>query len=746
MHADQANQKQWFNTNVLARNESKAHVGGQQNASSLTVGSLSLLSSGSETTAGVQVATSESMSEERPLYMKQGANGNYGNTLNLGMGSYMNKGFGQQMIQQQHQMRLGVCRQPPPNLQPNFQEYIPNILPPITNNPAVQHLVQLQVQNLQPVQDVHSQRDQYQIYMSNQGVQRDKHKVGEPIRHAVGQSFMTSKRTMHENILKLVAHTNKDKPLEECASNVRAVEVELLNMDSLTHSKSDIQAAEQRREHERQVYALIWLMNNCIPDTESFVPRGRIFAQYASSCASNNLKPLSQATLGKLIRSLFPYLKTRRLGMRGQSKYHYCGLKLASSLLSGDLSISKPTPVSNYMDVPVSVLTADNSCDKNENKDTPPTQESGNNDGADSSGVAVSATSVNRDSNQSTSTSFDSNELKSQEIHTLAVLNDSMKFIDDFFSRTCENKVELPLAFPPIILYLPPNVDMDIASSVESLYKVFCNQLFENIRFMKFDDLPSTLESFSSGSISPQMYNLFISEKLYAWIEKSDLITYKALAKMFSSLIVECHEIPRIVLDKLSHFSATYLDLVSKSTIDLPLPVVTSKKRMVTKFTQLVKRLIKVIDTGKHASKVLETEQVRASMHRDWECFVNIDEILDWELVYMQDQYPNIRNKVTEFLQKNLLEILAPREAGLLEGNSNRTIRLTILAKKLSVFLTTWDDIPAKLVALTMVSLTTSILRSLSLNSAGSFGAWWIIKCFIDEWIYWCGEIGFFLD
>jgi hypothetical protein len=37
---------------------------------------------------------------------------------------------------------------------------------------------------------------------------------------------------------------------------------------------------------------------------------------------------VNQASFGKLIRSVFPNLKTRRLGTRGNSKYHYYGIKV----------------------------------------------------------------------------------------------------------------------------------------------------------------------------------------------------------------------------------------------------------------------------------------------------------------------------------------------------------------------------------------------------------------------------------
>lgn len=44
-----------------------------------------------------------------------------------------------------------------------------------------------------------------------------------------------------------------------------------------------------------------------------------------------SLEPVNAASFGKLIRSIFPNLKTRRLGTRGHSKYHYYGIQIKQS-------------------------------------------------------------------------------------------------------------------------------------------------------------------------------------------------------------------------------------------------------------------------------------------------------------------------------------------------------------------------------------------------------------------------------
>lgn len=56
------------------------------------------------------------------------------------------------------------------------------------------------------------------------------------------------------------------------------------------------------------------------------LPRSTIYEHYSDFCMRNQLQPVNAASFGKIIRQQFPTLTTRRLGTRGQSKYHYYGL------------------------------------------------------------------------------------------------------------------------------------------------------------------------------------------------------------------------------------------------------------------------------------------------------------------------------------------------------------------------------------------------------------------------------------
>lgn len=59
------------------------------------------------------------------------------------------------------------------------------------------------------------------------------------------------------------------------------------------------------------------------------LPRGALYSHYLDFCQQANIEPMNQASLGKVIRSIFPDVKTRRLGTRGQSKWvvEYLGME-----------------------------------------------------------------------------------------------------------------------------------------------------------------------------------------------------------------------------------------------------------------------------------------------------------------------------------------------------------------------------------------------------------------------------------
>ncbi|XP_057345728.1 DNA-binding protein RFX2 isoform X4 [Manis pentadactyla] len=71
-----------------------------------------------------------------------------------------------------------------------------------------------------------------------------------------------------------------------------------------------------------------WLLDNYETAEGVSVPRSSLYSQYLRHCQECKLDPVNAASFGKLIRSVFVGLRTRRLGTRGNSRYHYYGIRL----------------------------------------------------------------------------------------------------------------------------------------------------------------------------------------------------------------------------------------------------------------------------------------------------------------------------------------------------------------------------------------------------------------------------------
>ncbi|XP_049621873.1 DNA-binding protein RFX5 isoform X2 [Suncus etruscus] len=80
--------------------------------------------------------------------------------------------------------------------------------------------------------------------------------------------------------------------------------------------------------NEEYMYAYRWIRNHLEEHTDTCLPKQSVYDAYRKYCESLACcRPLSTANFGKIIREIFPDIKARRLGGRGQSKYCYSGIR-----------------------------------------------------------------------------------------------------------------------------------------------------------------------------------------------------------------------------------------------------------------------------------------------------------------------------------------------------------------------------------------------------------------------------------
>eukprot|EP00057_Strongylocentrotus_purpuratus_P009191 XP_011663665.1 PREDICTED: DNA-binding protein RFX6-like [Strongylocentrotus purpuratus] len=104
-------------------------------------------------------------------------------------------------------------------------------------------------------------------------------------------------------------------------------EEESKNHAQFSGSEEPVEAVDSTK-HMQLVVTLKWLSDNYERSDGVCVPRCVLYTHYLDFCKKHDFSPSSAATFGKVIRQKFPKLTTRRLGTRGQSKYHYYGISI----------------------------------------------------------------------------------------------------------------------------------------------------------------------------------------------------------------------------------------------------------------------------------------------------------------------------------------------------------------------------------------------------------------------------------
>uniref|UniRef100_H3CIJ3 Regulatory factor X, 5 n=1 Tax=Tetraodon nigroviridis TaxID=99883 RepID=H3CIJ3_TETNG len=76
-----------------------------------------------------------------------------------------------------------------------------------------------------------------------------------------------------------------------------------------------------------QLHTCNWIRSHLEEHSDTCLPKQDVYETYRRYCENLQYRPLSAANFGKIIRDIFPNIKARRLGGRGQSKYCYSGIR-----------------------------------------------------------------------------------------------------------------------------------------------------------------------------------------------------------------------------------------------------------------------------------------------------------------------------------------------------------------------------------------------------------------------------------
>lgn len=203
--------------------------------------------------------------------------------------------------------------------------------------------------------------------------------------------------------------------------------------------------------------------------------------------------------------------------------------------------------------------------------------------------------------------------------------------------------------------------------------------------------------------------------------------------------------VPSFVLQALRQLSQNLVAHICTTFSIQPQQVIEAKLGPASIFSSLLNRLLRVNDAAHAAARFLGNPPDREQMIRDWKAFVDPQTIVDRELPCFTPQVVGILSTdVVQLLQptSSLRDSLSPGD-----GTSTESV-LDLWTQFLSNLPSRFPRARAdpRYFNICLGSVASAALRDLTTNGAISFGSWWVVRCWIDEWMGWLAERGGFLS
>ncbi|RKF71618.1 Transcriptional regulator RFX1 [Golovinomyces cichoracearum] len=505
-------------------------------------------------------------------------------------------------------------------------------------------------------------------------------------------------------------------------------------------------------ERQRQVFAMLWQVtkiNQVCSKGKGSVPRGRVYSNYVSRCATERVTVLNPASFGKLVRVLFPGLKTRRLGVRGESKYHYVNFSLEDD--QPDLSETQKSQMIQNLNNSQNFI----------NGFGIPSQTPYPIDRA-----AFTSTDVRKASDSWPKRNDGYIKPHSlyhhPNISNISQLEASMNKIPQRLQFS--NKIEQftsgdePISLPNISLFIPDGTDPDSASALTALYRSHCTSLVDALRFCKEKTFFHLFSSFH-GTLTMPVQKLFSNPEIAPWIEECDFAMYQKMMRVVAPLTLQVA--PKPVLDTLRNISERLVLHIQSCFQGHPAHVLEAKIAPATLFAGLLDRELRVNLTAHAAANMLSNPANRDQMYEEWITMVRTRKIAESVPTRGMDDVVNlILNELRYLLNpvgvnwelesKTLYGEMALRSSHQQQSNLHTDPTTENVLDRWVTFLT---SLPAKFpyathaeIVWSVQSVGTTVMRDITISQGKSFGAWWVTKCWIDEMIAFLAEQGGFME
>lgn len=449
-----------------------------------------------------------------------------------------------------------------------------------------------------------------------------------------------------------------------------------------------------------------WLLDNYETADGVSLPRSTLYYYYMHHCNESKIDPVNAASFGKLIRSVFLGLRTRRLGTRGNSKYHYYGIRLKPESLLHTLSVSEEN--GNYP----SRATNGSSCQAQKR--------------FRASKPDTSDTHYNTDQNHSTS-SYQSESSPESQHHQF--LGDGSSAIPDFPEINFSSGT------------LPEDCSLDDVETYKALYKEHCESFLHAIENLEFSTIESLWKEFwrcQDNLEDCEEERILSKTKLYSLskcVEVQEFVRYvdyRFYQNLVSVLVPDVlRPIPSSLTQSIRNFAKSLETWLSIAMVDCPREMTLIKSNTVNAFSQTLRRYTSLNHLAQAARAVLQNSAQINQMLTDLNRvdFHNVQEQASW---VSQCDTNLVRRLEEDFKitlqQQNSLEEWANWLKGVVDEVLKPYVGKRSYIKAARQFLLKWSF------------YSSMVIRDLTLRSAASFGSFHLIRLLYDEYMFYVIE------
>ncbi|XP_005370987.1 LOW QUALITY PROTEIN: MHC class II regulatory factor RFX1 [Microtus ochrogaster] len=450
-----------------------------------------------------------------------------------------------------------------------------------------------------------------------------------------------------------------------------------------------------------------WLLDNYETAEGVSLPRSTLYCHYLLHCQEQKLEPVNAASFGKLIRSVFMGLRTRRLGTRGNSKYHYYGLRIKAS--SPLLRLMEDQQHMAMRGQPFSQKQRLKPIQKMEGV---------------ANGVAVGQ--------QSTGLSD-----ISAQVQQYQQFLDASRSLPDFVELDLQGKV------------LPEGVGPGDVKAFQVLYREHCEAIVDvmvNLQFTLVETLWKTFWRYNLSQPNeapplavhdeaekrlPRASLVLLSkfQPVLQWTKRCDNVLYQGLVEILIPDVLR--PIPSALTQAIRNFAKSLESWLTHAMVNIPEEMLRVKVAAAGAFAQTLRRYTSLNHLAQAARAVLQNTAQINQMLSDLNRvdFANVQEQASWVCRCEDRVVQRLEQdfKVT-LQQQNSLE----QWAAWLDGVVSQVLKpyqgSSGFPKAAKLFLLKWSF------------YSSMVIRDLTLRSAASFGSFHLIRLLYDEYMYYLIE------